>query len=1151
LAVPAQEWAEVGQSLRPPQDDAEGQTQLIALAAEIETLLPDTELPKESSADSPDDGRRARAAAATQLAEALRARQAALKEFLALRAQVNAMTHAAASSAAAEEVIKLQERLQETKSSLAVRPPMVSAEEIEHAEREWRTANDDFMIRTAGRADRIKALADAAARKESAAAQPQSAVSGYMEQVPQLEARIQAAANDAEKAAARFALRTAQIQTSLVMLKAEQVGLEIQRDTLWLEQTERQLPLLKELAATLDDRLERWKRIRARGERQRIRDWVEFVTAHPHAVSAFEQLYWPLRLHMAESLSELEQMQRKAGTIDRFPEEKLLDLKATQGGGLAIWNQFIVSLERRPREQIQERFREIGQRIHFWRNEELQLRRLADKSFDDRSEIELRANEIEEEVRQRIQATKDQTGADASPAATELRLELARQKQAFDEELQTLRGELQKLCDRLSEAVRLTAAYVETLHGLRSTMYWTYLGINDQPLWKYEHAKAVEHWNQESRRQKRERDIEVIAKGFADVSAAGWFTLGGLVIAGLVPSVLLRFKLLRDADVLEARVGEKMQESSAPVAPLSDRLHFQLMRFMASTAPAFVPTVLVWWWLRLSPLDGRVARPALIFAAVAAAVHGMIQTAFSGNKPRFRLLPCSNVVARYHQRWLYGMLYLTVVLVPVPLFFTVMEWAFYVRGHLWAVYKIIMLIVALVFLSRKQTILRVVGRPENVRHPTFLAFVSTLYPLLYLYVVGLLVAQIAGYGALTTYLIGATTASVGVLFAAALALRYVADLLNKLQLRLRAAAERGQEGAHVSETERAAALAAGREVAMVEAPPALDADLPIGVLISLLRLGVWGFALILVLGFWGVGWVDLKGWMNLELVAAGTDGRPPITIGRALLAVTVVLASWMVSRSIRSVLETRVFPTYSQLDRGGRVAVNTVLHYLLLLVGLYFAMYLLRIPLGAVTVVLGTLGLGLGLASQPLFMNFLSGLIMLFERHVTVGDIVEVDGVLGEVTNISIRATTIKTFDNVDMVIPNGEFVGNKVVNWTLRDERIRGKVEVGVAYGADPRTVEKLLLQIARESPLVLNDPPPRVRFMKFGDNSLDFVLYAWFRNVTDRWDFLTDARYRIVELFKVHEIEIPFPQRTLSLKEGQPLRVEVVEGSTALDKT
>ncbi len=1150
LWIPAPAWgqgaAEADQVIRPPRDEAEGQSLLAALAAEIGSLQPQTEVVPEADTETPDEIRRARAAAANQLLESLRSYQSALRDLLALRAQVAGLTDAdAAAKKSAEESAKLQERVNEARAGTTVRPPVVSAEEVDHAEEEWRVANDDLMIRTATRAERLKHLAAAPALKETATAEAHAAQGALLEEASRFDSRIASATNEAERAIARFALRTAQISASSALLRVEQIELEIQRDTHLVEEDDQRLPLLRELAGLLDDRFERLKRIRARGERQRVRDWVDYVTTHPQAVSAYEQAYWPLRLKMIEALAELDLMQERAGTLDRYSEDRFADLTSGLSGETAIWNQFVASLRRRPREQIQERFREIGQRIRGWQTQGEQLRRLADASFDDRADIELRLNELEEEIRHQFRAIKDPSINDLADASVaELRHELAVQKQAFEEELQTIRGNLTRLGERLGEAVQAVAGHAETLQAVRSRMYWAYLRVSDQPLWKYQHRKTVEQWNHESRRQKRERDIAAMRKGVADVSQWGWATLGALVVIGSGSAIWLRGRLLREADALEAQAGQKLQEDNVVVAALSDRLHFQSMRFFASAAPILVPAGLAWCWLRLSPMDGPLPRTVLIFITAVCVAHSLIRTTFGGGKPRFRLLPCSSVVARYYQRWLHAMLWVSVVMLPVPLFLTVMEWAFYPRSYMWAAYQTLMLVLFLVFLSRKQTILRVVGRPENVSHPALLAMISALYPLFFLYMAGQLAAQALGYSALTTYLIAATTASLGTLVAAAFLLKYVNDLLQKLQQRLRRAAEKTEEAASASETDRAAA---GHEAAVAEAATPMDTDLPIGLLKSVLRISVWCLALIFVLGFWGIHWVDLKGWMNIELAAPGQDGRPPITVGRALLAVLVVVGSWTISRSVRSVLETKVFPTYANLDRGGQVAVKTVLHYLLLLIGLYFAMYLMRIPLGAVTVVLGTLGLGLGLASQPLFMNFLSGLIMLFERHVKVGDIVDIDGVLGEVTNISIRATTIKTFDNVDMVVPNSDFVGRKVLNWTLHDQRTRGKLEVGVGPGSDPRLVEKLLLQVARESPLVLREPAPRVQFTNFGEKSLDFVLYAWFRNVGDRWDFLTDARFRIVELFGANGIEVPVRPRTAGIKESPPLRETVVSPPAA----
>ncbi|HOW19174.1 MAG TPA: mechanosensitive ion channel, partial [Phycisphaerae bacterium] len=230
------------------------------------------------------------------------------------------------------------------------------------------------------------------------------------------------------------------------------------------------------------------------------------------------------------------------------------------------------------------------------------------------------------------------------------------------------------------------------------------------------------------------------------------------------------------------------------------------------------------------------------------------------------------------------------------------------------------------------------------------------------------------------------------------------------------------------------------------------------------------------------------------------------------------------------------------LDRGAQAAINTMLHYFLILLGLYFALFAMRVPLGAVTVVLGTLGLGVGLGLQPLFVNFISGLMILLERHVRVGDLIVVNGELGEVTNISMRSTCIRTPDGVELVIPNSDFITKDVINWTLQEKSLRGHVKVGVAYGSDVHLVRRLLLDLTRRHPLVRTYPPPEVWFTDFGENALHFEIVAWFDNSSSRWRFMTEIRYEIVRVFTEHGIEIPFPQRTLTTAGGKPLPIELV---------
>lgn len=468
------------------------------------------------------------------------------------------------------------------------------------------------------------------------------------------------------------------------------------------------------------------------------------------------------------------------------------------------------------------------------------------------------------------------------------------------------------------------------------------------------------------------------------------------------------------------------------------------------------------------------------------------------------------------------MLFLAAVCVPLPGILELYGWAPYSRGYLWSAYRVLSLAAVLAFGLNRQSVLRVAHRSDQDRTGLIYVLVHSLYPVLYLTVVALLVLDVLGYRALTTYVVAGVSKSVVAIILARLSVRYTRDVIRRYAGYLLALRTKESASVDPSTAER------------------VESDLWFKVASAAVRWSVAVSATVLVLGFWGVSSLTIKSALHMDIIPAA-EGRPAVSVGGALLSVAIFVLSWVVSRGIRSFLETRIFPAYSEMDRGGRAAISTLLHYVLVVFGAYVALAILRIPLGAITVVLGTVGLGLGLGLQPVFVNFLSGLIILFERHVKVGDLVEVDGVLGEVTGINLRATSVKTFDNVDMVIPNSDFVSHKVTNWTLIDTRIRGKVHVSVDYKTDPRLVEKLLLQVANESSFVLVDPPPNVRFTDLGDNGLEFSLVVWFKNVGDRWDFMSACRYRIFDLFKDHGVEVPFPQRTFNTPAGEPLRVRV----------
>jgi small-conductance mechanosensitive channel len=193
------------------------------------------------------------------------------------------------------------------------------------------------------------------------------------------------------------------------------------------------------------------------------------------------------------------------------------------------------------------------------------------------------------------------------------------------------------------------------------------------------------------------------------------------------------------------------------------------------------------------------------------------------------------------------------------------------------------------------------------------------------------------------------------------------------------------------------------------------------------------------------------------------------------------------------------------------------------------------IDLSTVTVLAGALGIGVGFGLQTITNNLVSGLILLFERPIKIGDRIEVGNVTGNVVDISARATTVITNDNIAIIIPNAEFIGSKVTNWSYTTRDIRFNFPVKVSYREDPEVVRKLLLEVADNHPGVLKDRKSDVLFQDFGDSSLQFTLRVWTRDYTDRPGVLrSELNYAISRKFREHGIEVPYPQRDIHIKDG-----------------
>jgi small-conductance mechanosensitive channel len=264
-------------------------------------------------------------------------------------------------------------------------------------------------------------------------------------------------------------------------------------------------------------------------------------------------------------------------------------------------------------------------------------------------------------------------------------------------------------------------------------------------------------------------------------------------------------------------------------------------------------------------------------------------------------------------------------------------------------------------------------------------------------------------------------------------------------------------------------------------------------------------------------------------------GQTHVTLWSLLYLLILFLLLVYVSGKIRSWIVYRLLLA-RKVDLSMRMAVGAIFQYFAVAIGLLIILQTAGIDLTTLNVLAGAFGIGIGLGLQNIANNFVSGLIILFERPIKIGDRIEVAGVEGDVAAINARSTTVITNDNIAIIVPNSKFIGENVINWSYTDRKVRFKIPVTVAYGSDPRQVERLLLEAALEKPDVMRDPAPAVRFLEFGDSGLHFEVRAWTDTLVHRKGLLfSSINFAIHDKFKEHGIEIPYPKRDLHFRSGQ----------------
>jgi small-conductance mechanosensitive channel len=275
-----------------------------------------------------------------------------------------------------------------------------------------------------------------------------------------------------------------------------------------------------------------------------------------------------------------------------------------------------------------------------------------------------------------------------------------------------------------------------------------------------------------------------------------------------------------------------------------------------------------------------------------------------------------------------------------------------------------------------------------------------------------------------------------------------------------------------------------------------------------------------------VDWFDL---LQHQLFKIGSLPITPIFLIKACVFLFLLVAA---SRLLQQVLLTRLLH-HLHIAEAQKFALGRFVTYLFLLGGLFVSLQSLGVNLSSLVVFGGAVGVGVGLGLQNLVSNFVSGLILLIEQPIRIGDRIETKDTFGDVVRIAARSTWIRTNDNVVIIVPNNEFINNSVTNWTANDPNVRISIPVGVGYNSDPERVRELLLRAAADHPDVLPDPKPDVIFSEYGDNSLNFVLRVWTCTRAHTPVILkSDLYFALFKVFADNGIELPFPQRDLHIR-------------------
>lgn len=292
-------------------------------------------------------------------------------------------------------------------------------------------------------------------------------------------------------------------------------------------------------------------------------------------------------------------------------------------------------------------------------------------------------------------------------------------------------------------------------------------------------------------------------------------------------------------------------------------------------------------------------------------------------------------------------------------------------------------------------------------------------------------------------------------------------------------------------------------------------------------------------------WTRQWSYQSLELLLTSLTaplfkaGDKSYSITSLLILVALLVGLVVLANSLANQLRSRVLPM-TGLNRNTREVVTAVVKYTAIAIGTVVVLQLWGLDLSSLTILASALGVGIGFGFQDIAKNLGSGIVLMFERPIQVGDFVEVGDYVGTVERIGSRSTVIRTLDQISIIVPNSRFLESEVINWSHDNPVSRLRIPLGVAYGSDIQVVKSILLDAALEHSDVLKVPPPRVTFCGFGDSSLDFELWVWCSDPSRQYIVSSDLYFAIEDAFRKSNVEIPFPQRDLNVRTGTlPLEI------------